>query len=108
VHPPRIPALAAYVLEVEVGRPDMLCDVLDVDTMSDSEAGRAARARAGADAAGPSTEDAAGAVWCRVAVDVGEVCAKDILVDLDLMAAVVDHAVHNGRGRDLGNWLRVG
>jgi hypothetical protein len=56
--PAGIATLAAYVLEAEVGRPNVVGDVLDVDPMVGSEVGRATGARAGADAAGPSTEDA--------------------------------------------------
>jgi hypothetical protein len=108
VHPARIAALAVYVLEVKMAGPDMLANVLNLDTVSDSEVGRTTCARAGTDTAGPSTEDATGTVWCRVAVNVGEMCAEDGLVDVNVMAAVVDHAAHDGRRRDLRNWLRIG
>jgi hypothetical protein len=57
--PASIAALAAHALEAEVGRPDVVGNVLDVDPMVGSEVGRATCAHAGAEAAGPSTEDAA-------------------------------------------------
>jgi hypothetical protein len=95
--PASITTLAAYVLEVEVGRPDVVGDVLDVDTVAGSEVGRATCARAGAEAAGPSTEDATRAVRRGVFVDGDEVLAEDELVDGDVLVAVVDHATHDGR-----------
>jgi hypothetical protein len=59
MHPPSISALSAYTLEVEVGGPHVLGDVLDVDPVAGPEARRAARARATTEAASPSAEDAA-------------------------------------------------
>jgi hypothetical protein len=106
--PASIAALAAYVLEVEVGGPDVVGDVLDVDPVTGSEAGRPTCARAGAEAAGPSTEDTAWAVWSGIVVGAGEVLAEDELVDSDVLVAVVDHAAHDGRRDRVGSRLWVG
>jgi hypothetical protein len=88
-----------------MGRPDMLCDVLDVDTMADSEVGRPTCAGAGTNAAGPSTDDATQAVGCGVFVDSREMLSKNDLVDGDSLATVVDHAAHGGRRCAVGNRL---
>jgi hypothetical protein len=103
--PASIAALAAHVLEAEVGGPDVVGDVLDVDPVAGSEVGSATRARAGAEAPGPSTEDATRAVRCGVFVDGDEVLAEDELVDGDVLVAVVDHATHDGRRDGVGSRL---
>jgi hypothetical protein len=100
--PASITALATHVLEVEVGRPDVFGDVLDVDPVVGPEAGRAARARVSTEAAGPSTEDAMRPVGCGIVVRGGEMLSKDGLIDDDVFAAVVDHTEHDGKGGGLG------
>jgi hypothetical protein len=106
--PAGIAALAAYVLEAEVGGPDVVGDVLDVDPVIGSEAGSATRAGAGAEAVRPSTNDAAWAVWSGIVVVGSEMLAEDDLVDGNVLVAVVDHAAHDGRRDGDGSWLWVG
>jgi hypothetical protein len=86
----------------------MFCDVLDMNAVAGPEARRAARARTSTKAAGPSTEDAMRAVGCGIVVGDGEMLAEDGLIDGDVLAAVVDHAAHNGRKGNLGDGSRVG
>jgi hypothetical protein len=106
VRPAGISTLSAHVLEVEVGRPDVLGDVLDMHAVAGREVKGAARARAGADAAGPSTDDAMRAMWSGVSVGGVEMLAEGDLVDGDFFVAVVDHAVHDGRRLDVGSRFR--
>jgi hypothetical protein len=91
-----------------VDGPDVIGNVLDVDAVAGSEAGRATGARAGAEAAGPSTEDATRTMWSGVFVGAGEVLAKDELINSDVLVAVVDHAAHDGRRDGVGSRLQVG
>jgi hypothetical protein len=107
MHPSSISTLAAHVLEVEIGGPDMLRDVPYMDTMPDPEAEGATRARASTDTAGPSTEDAMRATWYEVLVKGGKVYAKNGFVGGNVLVTVVDHATHGRRRRGLGNGLTV-
>jgi hypothetical protein len=108
MYPPSIPALAAYVLEVEMRGPDVLGDVFDMYAMARFEVHGATRAWTSTMTVGPSTKDAAGALGCGVSVGGGEMMAEDVLVDGDVLATTVDHAAYDGRRKDLGNWTRVG
>jgi hypothetical protein len=101
--PACVSALVAHVLEVEVVVPDVLDDVLDVDTVAGSEAHGAAGSWASTTTVGPSTQDAARALGCGVSVGATEMLVEDGFVDGDLFAAVVNHAAYNGRRRELGN-----
>jgi hypothetical protein len=103
MYPPGVSALATHILEVQVGDPDVLGDVLDMDAMARLEVHRAARAWASTMTVGPSTQDAAGALGCRVSVGGGEMLAEDVLVDGDVLATTVDHAAHDRRRKDIGN-----
>jgi hypothetical protein len=47
-------------------------------------------------------------VWSGIVVAGGEVLAEEGLVDSDVLVAVVDHAVHDGRRDDVGSRLQVG
>jgi hypothetical protein len=47
-------------------------------------------------------------MWRGIVVAGGEVLAEDGLVDSDVLAAVVDHAAHDGRRDDVGSRLQVG
>jgi hypothetical protein len=44
-------------------------------------------------------------VWSGIVVGAGEVLAEDELVDGDVLAAVVDHATHDGRRDRVGSRL---
>jgi hypothetical protein len=106
VRPAGITAFAAHVLEVEVGRPDVLGDVLNMHAVAGREVKGAARARAGADAAGPPTDDATRAMWSGVFVGGVEMLAEGDLVDGDFFVAVVDQAAHDGRRLDVRSRFR--
>jgi hypothetical protein len=109
VHPACVPAFTARILEVEAGHPDVLGDVLDVDSMAmaDPEVQRAVGPGTSADAAAPLTKDAIQAVWDGIAVGGGEMLANDDLVDGDVLIAVIDHATYDrGRG-GVGDYLPV-
>jgi hypothetical protein len=101
MYPPSISALSAYVLEVEMHGPHVLGDVLDVDPVAGPEAGRAACARTTTEAAGPSTEDSMRPVGCGISMGGGEMLVENGLIDGDVLAAVVNHAAHDGRRGNL-------
>jgi hypothetical protein len=97
MYPPGIPALAAYVLEVEVRGPDVFGDVFDMNAMARFEVHGATRTWAGTETVNPSTQDATGALGCGISVGGGEMLAKDVLVDGDVLVTIVDHAAHDRR-----------
>jgi hypothetical protein len=82
--------------------PDVLGDVPGIDTMPDLEADKAKCARASTEAAGPSVDNAARAVWCGVSMGGSEMHAKSSLVDNDVFATVVDHSA---RQEEKGPWV---
>jgi hypothetical protein len=104
--PTCVSALAAYVLEVEVGGPNMLSDVLNVDTVDaviKREVKRAAGAWPSTQTVGPSADSTVRAVLCRVSMGDGEVLAKSRFANGNDRTTGVHLAAHDGRGRNFRN-----
>jgi hypothetical protein len=104
--PTCVSALAAYVLKVEVGGPNMLSDVFDVDTMNTvikREVERAAGVWPSTQTVGPLADNTVRAVLCRVSMGDGEVLAKSRFANGNDRTTGVHLAAHDGRGRNFRN-----